>query len=79
MRLMSVPKRLGIFACSPAYWPGRQLGQTALPKRSEELKPSRGVPTWFMLPNDFIEPLMKSGIIPADKRQLVSALLKKAA
>jgi len=39
---------------------------------------SRGVPTWFMLPNAFIEPLMDSGIIPADKRRLVSELLKKA-
>jgi|SRR5665811_101848 len=40
---------------------------------------SRGVPTWFILPDEFVEPLMKSGIIPGNKRALVSALLTKAA
>jgi len=37
---------------------------------------SRGVPTWFVLPNEFIEHIMP--LIPNDKRQLADALLKLA-
>lgn len=34
---------------------------------------SRGVPTWFVLPDDFIDHLLP--LIPMEKRQLVNALL----
>jgi hypothetical protein len=38
---------------------------------------SRGIPTWFVLPTEFMEHL--EPLIPKDKRSLVAALLKRAA
>jgi len=38
---------------------------------------SHGQPTWFVLPDEFIEALLP--LIPAEKRPLVDALLRKAA
>jgi hypothetical protein len=63
------------------YWDGkRRFACRWNGKGDEPGNPmSRGVPTWFILPDEFVEPLMKSGIIPADKRQLLSTLFKSAA
>lgn len=38
---------------------------------------SHGVPTWFVLPDDLVEPILS--IVPLDKRPLLDALLKKDA
>jgi hypothetical protein len=38
---------------------------------------SRGIPTWFVLPDEFIDHLLP--LVPADKRPLADALLKRAA
>lgn len=36
---------------------------------------SRGMPTWFMLPDEFIDPLLTADLIPSEKRNLAQAYL----
>jgi hypothetical protein len=38
---------------------------------------SRGISTWFMLPNEFMDHLLP--LVPEEKRQLVNALLTRRA
>jgi hypothetical protein len=36
---------------------------------------SHGMPTWFVLPNELVDPLLAADLIPPEKRGLVRALL----
>ena len=56
--------------CLAARWNGGD----GLPAGNPQ---SRGNPTWFVLPSEFVEPLMS--IVPPDKLVLAKALLNIAA
>jgi hypothetical protein len=40
---------------------------------------SRGKPTWFILPDEFVDPLLAAGLISPDKIRLACAYLQKPA
>ena len=60
-------------------WDGRRRLACRWNGKDDELgnPMSRGVPTWFVMPDDFIEHLLP--MIPREKRQLVNALLARPA
>ena len=54
--------------CLAARW----NGDDARPKGNPV---SHGIPTWFVLPDDFIGPLLAADLIPEDKKSVVRACL----